>query len=103
MDLYALMVVRANSCKTAVDRSKFDGIFQKFYAQDSSLKVRITFDILGDKSILPVNVLSILANKFYCSPLFRERLNWQSHVKHLLKEGSFHSMYHMELALFVSW
>jgi hypothetical protein len=60
MDLYALMVVRANSCKTAVDRSKFDDIFWKFYGQDSSLKVRITFDILGNKSILTINVLSIL-------------------------------------------
>jgi hypothetical protein len=60
MDLYLLMVVRANSCKTAVDRSKFDDIFWKFYGQDSSLEVRITFNILGDKSILPVNVLSIL-------------------------------------------
>ena len=130
MDLYALMVVRANSYKTAVDRSKFDDIFWKFYGQDSSLKVRITFDILGDKSILPVNVLSILyaqmftpqvseaesdeddiyklcsvaacilAKKIRCSPLFRERLNWQSHVNHLLKEGSFCSMYPMEYGSF---
>jgi hypothetical protein len=129
MDLYALMVVRANSCKTAVDRLKFDVIFSEFYGQDSSLKVRITFDILSNKSILPVNVLSILyaqmftpqvseaesdeddihelcsvaacilAKKFRCSPLFWERLNWQSHVTHLLKEGYFCSMYYM--ALFV--
>jgi hypothetical protein len=125
MDLYTLMVVRANSCKTAVDRFKFDDIFRKFYSQDSSLKVRITFDILGDKSILPVNVLNILyaqmytpqiseaesdedviyelrsvaacilANKFRCSPLFQE-----SHVNHLLKEGSFHPMYRMEYGSF---
>jgi len=52
MDLYALMVVRANSCKTTVDRAKFDDVFRKFYGQDSSLEVRITFDILGNKSIL---------------------------------------------------
>jgi len=41
----------------------------------------------------------ILAKKFRCSPLFWERLNWQSHVTHLLKEGYFCSMYYM--ALFV--
>ena len=35
----------------------------------------------------------ILAKKFHCSPLFQERLNWQSHVNHLLKESSFCSMY----------
>jgi hypothetical protein len=130
MDLYALMVVRANSCKTTVDWAKFDDIFRKFYGQDSSLEVRITFDILGNKSILPVNVLSILyaqiftpqvseaesdeddiydlcsvaacilAKKFHCSPLFWERLNWQSHVNHLLKEGSFRSMYRMQYGSF---
>ena len=131
MDLYALMVVRANSCKTAVDRYNFDNIFRKFYGKDSSLEIRITFDILGDKSILPVNVLNILygqmftpqiseaesdeddvyelcsvaacilANNFRCSPLLRERLNWQSHVNHLLKEGSFCSMYHMDYGFFL--
>jgi hypothetical protein len=42
----------------------------------------------------------ILAKKFRCSPLFRERLNWQSHVNHLLKEGSFRSMYHMQYGSF---
>jgi len=65
MDLYALMVVRANSCKTAVDRFKFDDIFWKFYSQDSSFEVRISFDILGDKSILPVNVLNILYDQMH--------------------------------------
>jgi hypothetical protein len=125
MDLYALMVVRGNSYKTTVDRARFDDIFRKFCGQDSSLEVRITFDVLGNKSILPVNVLSILlrcsplksvkrddiydlysvaacilAKKFCCSPLFRERLNWQSHVNHLLKEGSFCSMYRMQYGSF---
>ena len=130
MDLYSLMVVRTNSCTTPVERYKFDNIFRKFYGKDSSLEIRITFDILGDKSILPISVLNILyaqmftpqiseaeadeediyelcsvaacilAKNFRASPLFRERLNWESHVNHLLKEGSFRSMYHMQYGSF---
>ena len=60
MDLYALMVVRTNSCKTRLERFKFDDIFRNFYGKDSSLEIRITFDILGDKEILPISVLNIL-------------------------------------------
>lgn len=130
MDLYALMVVRTNSCKTRLERFKFDDIFRNFYGKDSSLEIRITFDILGDKEILPISVLNILyaqmftpqiseaeaeeediyelcsvaacilAKKFRCSPLFRERMNWQSHVNHLLKEGSFRSFYRMQYESF---
>ncbi len=46
MDLYSLMVVRTNSCTTPVERYKFDNIFRKFYGKDSSLEIRITFDIV---------------------------------------------------------
>ncbi len=60
MDLYALMVVRTNSWTKSVERYKFHNIFRKFYGKDSSLEIRIIFDILGDKSILPISVLNIL-------------------------------------------
>jgi hypothetical protein len=39
MDLYALMVVRANSYKTAVDRFKFDDIFWNFTVKTLVLKL----------------------------------------------------------------
>jgi hypothetical protein len=105
MDLYALMVVRTNSCTTPLERYKLDDIFRKFYREDSSLEISITFDILGDKAILPNSVFnmlyakmftrqtseaeaekedvyelfsiaaSIIAKKFRCSPLLQEKLN----------------------------
>ncbi len=37
----------------------------------------------------------VLAKKFWCSPVIHQRLNWQSHVQQLLKEGTFRAMYRM--------
>jgi hypothetical protein len=37
----------------------------------------------------------VLAKNFRCSPVSRQRLNWQSHVRQLLKEGTFRAMYRM--------
>jgi hypothetical protein len=37
----------------------------------------------------------VLAKKIRGSPVSRQRLNWQSHVQQLLKEGTFRAMYRM--------
>ncbi len=41
---------------------------------------------------------AFLPKKNQCSPLFREKMNWQSHVNHLMKEASFHFFYQMQYA-----
>ncbi len=36
-----------------------------------------------------------LAKRFRNSPVFHERLNWEIHVKCLIKEGEYNKMYRM--------
>jgi hypothetical protein len=63
------MVVRTNSCKTPLEMYKFDDFFQKYYGKDSSLEIRITFVILGDKAILPISVLKILHAQMFTTQI----------------------------------
>ncbi len=128
MDLFLLMIIRTNSCNTIAERSNFDQIFSRFYGRDSGLKKRTSFDILGSKNILPHKVLNIvyaqmfteekdaaededdldfcalsaclLAKNFRNSPVFHERLNWEIHVKRLIKEGEFSKMYRLRYESF---
>ncbi len=60
MDLFALMLIRTNSCSTFAERSNFDTIFSKFYGRDSGLGIRASFDMLANKNILPHKVLNIV-------------------------------------------
>jgi hypothetical protein len=60
MDLFALMIIRTNSCGTFAERSNFDTIFCKFYGRDSGLAIRASFDMLANKNILPHKVLNIV-------------------------------------------
>ena len=128
MDLFLLMIIRTNSCNTIAEKSNFDQIFSSFYGRDSGLKIRTSFDILASKNILPHKVLDIvyaqmftvdrnasedkddldfcalsaclLAKDFRKPPIFRERLNWEIHVRRLIEEGEFSKMYRMRYESF---
>jgi hypothetical protein len=59
-------------------------------------------DAAEDEDDLDFCALSacLLAKNFRKPPIFHERLNWEIHVKCLIKEGEFNKMYHMQYESF---
>ncbi len=82
MDLHALMIVWSNTCISPTDRYQFDDIFKKYYGTDSTLVYGVLWHVCWPK-------------KNRGSPVSHQRLNWQSYVQQLLKEGTFWAMYRM--------
>ena len=126
MDPYALTMLR-NACKSNNQRGAIDRLIQPFFSGDPDGQYRSFFDVLkkdnqdmvhpydliyvftfakesnDDEELETILAMSAMILSRNCRGDFivRQRLNWERHVKLLLREGLFKRMYRMSHASFV--